>query len=251
MGPLDEPTAGTLMETKLTCCVLKFGQLGPFLLRSVTPPSEFTLGIQAIDENRVDIRQASEDRIVSEVTEGQHKFTQTIQLKDRRLEAQCSCPQAGRLLCRHCVAVLVGVYRLLEKRTPPPAPEHSPSAGAGFMPKAVNSILDLSSQDIAQFVNWMEQIVPALEKGKALPPIPDLGSDKIKRWVQALQNLETRARRSDEKGTALAISLDSHVTQIKQALSQMYANLASLYDQAGEREEAEKVRGSAGPLQPS
>lgn len=237
------------METRLTCCVRQFGQLGPFLLRSVTPPSEFTLGIQAVEENRVDIRQAGADRIVSEVTEGPHRFAQTIDLKDRRLEARCTCPQAGRLLCRHCVAVLVGVYRSLQAEGPSPVQEALPPGEPGSAQEALHSILDLSSQDIAQFVNWMEQLVPALEKGQALPPMPDLGSEKIKRWVQALQTLEGRVRRSDEKGFALATSLNSHVAQLKQALSQMYANLASLYDQAGEREEARKVRGRAEPLQ--
>ncbi|MGH7255673.1 MAG: hypothetical protein ACREI3_07835 [Nitrospirales bacterium] len=218
------------MQTTLTCSAQSFGQLGPFLLRSVTAPSEFERGTQFAEERRVQILRAGADCIAAAVAEDHDRFEQTLQLQNRQLLAACSCAAEGRLLCRHCVAVLLGVYRwknhldgdepealtaVDREPIPPAAPEEPPCPASVTVP----------SQDLARFLHWVQHTVVALRAGDAMPVAPPLPSEPVRSWVHMLRQLEVCGRPNETQQTALLHAFRDEVSHLHQVITRYSGTL--------------------------
>ena len=105
-----------------------------------------------------------------------------------------------------------------------------------------SSALKITLGDFLVFINWMNQLEKALDRGEVLPAMPDLDSGKVRGWIQLVQRLEDRFRRSEEKKLALEANVIAHETQLGQLLSHVHANIASLYENLGQAQKAEEVR---------
>jgi hypothetical protein len=96
------------------------------------------------------------------------------------------------------------------------------------------SALKITLGDFFVFINWMNQTEKSLDRAEALPALPDLDSGKVKGWVQLVQRLEERFRRSEEKKLSLEANVIAQEAQLGQLLSHLHANIASLYDNLGQ-----------------
>jgi hypothetical protein len=114
--------------------------------------------------------------------------------------------------------------------------------------EGASSALQITLGDFLVFINWMNQSEKALDRGEALPTLPDLDSDKVKGWIQLVQRLEERFHRSEERKLALEANVIAHEAQMGQLLSHLLANIASLYDNLEQSQKAEEVRRRAEAL---
>ena len=110
------------------------------------------------------------------------------------------------------------------------------------------SALQITLGDFLVFIKWMNHTEKSLDRGEALPAIPDLGSDKVKGWIRLVQRLEERYRWSEEKKLALEANVIAHEAQMGQLVSHLHANIASLYDNLGQSQKAQEVRRRAEAL---
>jgi hypothetical protein len=94
----------------------------------------------------------------------------------------------------------------------------------------------------------MNQTEKALDRAEAMPTLPDVDSGKVKGWIQLVQRLEERFRRSEEKKLALEANVIAHEAQLGRLLSHLHTNIASLYDNLGRSQKAEEVRRRAEAL---
>ena len=108
--------------------------------------------------------------------------------------------------------------------------------------EGASSALKITLGDFLVFINWMNQMEKALDRADALPNIPDLDSGKVRGWIQLVQRLEERFRRSEEKKLALEANVIAQETQLGQLLSHLHTNIASLYENLGQAQKAEEVR---------
>ena len=108
--------------------------------------------------------------------------------------------------------------------------------------EGASSALKITLGDFLVFINWMNQLEKALDRAEALPTMPDLDSGKIRGWIQLVQRLEERFRRSEEKKLALEANVIAQETQLGQLLSHLHTNIASLYENLGQAQKAEEVR---------
>ena len=83
------------------------------------------------------------------------------------------------------------------------------------------------------------------EQAEALPPRPEIESEKVNAWVQLIQKVEGRHRLMEEKRVALEANLMAQEAQLSQLLSQLHQNVASLYDTLGLQDKACQVRKKA------
>jgi hypothetical protein len=111
-----------------------------------------------------------------------------------------------------------------------------------------SSALQITLGDFLVFINWMNQTEKSLERGEALPTLPDLDSGKVKGWIQLVQRLEERFRWSEEKKLALEANVIAQEAELGRLLSHLHANIASLYDNLGQSQKAEEVRRRAEAL---
>lgn len=114
--------------------------------------------------------------------------------------------------------------------------------------EGASSALKITLGDFLVFINWMNQTEKALERGEALPTTPELDSGKVKGWIQLVQRLEERYRRSEEKKIALEANVIAQEAQLGQLLSHLHSNIASLYENLGQAQKAEEVRRRAEAL---
>src|SRR4026209_1624348 len=114
--------------------------------------------------------------------------------------------------------------------------------------EGASSALKITLGDFLIFINWMNQTEKSLDRAEALPPLPDVDSGKVKGWIQLVQRLEERFRRSEEKKLALEANVIAQEAQLGQLLSHLHANIASLYDNLGQSQKAEEVRRRAEAL---
>ncbi|MGQ0810208.1 MAG: hypothetical protein ACT4OO_03170 [Nitrospiraceae bacterium] len=114
--------------------------------------------------------------------------------------------------------------------------------------EGTSSALKITLGDFLIFINWMNQTEKALERAEALPVMPELDLGKVKGWVQLVQRLEERYRRSEEKKLALEANVIAQEAQLGQLLSHLHANIASLYDNLGQSQKAQDVRKRAEAL---
>jgi len=113
---------------------------------------------------------------------------------------------------------------------------------------SASSALQITLGDFLVFIKWMNETAKSVERGVALPTLPDLDSSKVKGWMQLIQRLEERFRRSEEKKLALAANVIAHEAQTRQLLSHLHANITSLYDNLGQSQKAKEVRRRAEAL---
>ena len=113
---------------------------------------------------------------------------------------------------------------------------------------SASSALQITLGDFLVFIKWMNETAKSVERGVALPTLPDLDSSKVKGWMQLIQRLEERFRRSEEKKLALEANVIAQEAQLGQLLSHLHANIASLYDNLGQSHKAEEVRRRAEAL---
>ena len=111
-----------------------------------------------------------------------------------------------------------------------------------------SSALQITLGDLLIFIKWMNQTEKSLDRAEALPSLPDLESGKVKGWIQLVQRLEERFRRSEEKKLALEANVIAHEAQLGRLLSHLHTNIASLYDNLGQSQKAEEVRRRAEAL---
>ena len=111
-----------------------------------------------------------------------------------------------------------------------------------------SSALQITLGDLLIFIKWMNQTEKSLDRAEALPSLPDLESGKVKVWIQLVQRLEERFRRSEEKKLALEANVIAHEAQLGRLLSHLHTNIASLYDNLGQSQKAEEVRRRAEAL---
>ena len=88
----------------------------------------------------------------------------------------------------------------------------------------------------------MNQTEKSFDRAEALPPLPDVDSGKVKVWVQLIQRLEERFRRSEEKKLALEANVIAQEAKLGQLLSHLHANITSLYNNLGHSHKAEEIR---------
>jgi len=117
--------------------------------------------------------------------------------------------------------------------------------------EGASSALKITLGDFLVFINWMNQTEKSLERGEALPTTPELDSGKVKGWIQLVQRLEERFRRSEEKKIALEANVIAQEAQLGQLLTHLHANIASLYENLGQSKKAEEVRRRAEALHAS
>jgi len=114
--------------------------------------------------------------------------------------------------------------------------------------EGASSALQITLGDYLVFIKWMNQTEQALNRAEALPTLPDVDSGKVKGWIQLVQRLEERFRRSEEKKLALEANVIAHEAQLGQLLSHLLANVASLYENLEQSQKAEEVRRRAEAL---
>ncbi len=239
---------------KLTWRARTFRELTPHLVQSFASSDDFRFGVKHLYGSQVRILEDFPDQIVSEVTEPPHRFVQTIMLQDGILQADCSCPVAEQILCRHCVAGLLKYYRRSHQihsshHTGREDMEERMQEHLGEQ-TATLSAPDISLRDLTAYISWMQRAVAALDMGHPLPDSPDLRSEETRSWVQAVQRMEEQIRQHAERQTTLATNLHQHETQLDQVMSNVYLNMASLYETLGEFDKAVAVRGRVGVLEP-
>jgi hypothetical protein len=110
------------------------------------------------------------------------------------------------------------------------------------------SALEITLGDFLVFINWMNQAEKSLDRAEPLPAVPNLDSAKVRGWIQLLQRLEERFRRSEERKLALEANVIAQEAQLGQLLSHLHANIASLYENLGQVQKAEDVRRRAEAL---
>jgi hypothetical protein len=114
--------------------------------------------------------------------------------------------------------------------------------------EGTSSALTITLGDFLVFINWMNQTEKALERAEALPAMPQLDSGKVRGWIQLVQRLEERFRRSEEKKLAMEANVIAQEAQLGQLLSHLHSNIASLYENLGQSQKAEEARRRAEAL---
>lgn len=110
------------------------------------------------------------------------------------------------------------------------------------------SALEITLGDFLMFINWMNQAEKSLDRAESLPTLPSLDSAKVRGWIQLVQRLEERFRRSEEKKLAMEANVIAQEAQLDQLLSHLHGNIASLYENLGQAQKAEEVRRRAEAL---
>ena len=114
---------------------------------------------------------------------------------------------------------------------------------------STTSALRITLGDLLVFINWMQQADKALENGELLPETPEVESGKVLGWVTLMQKLDERMRQGCEKQLALEANLVVQEAQLRDLLSQLHGNLASLYENLGLEQKAQEVRRRAEAVQ--
>lgn len=114
---------------------------------------------------------------------------------------------------------------------------------------STTSALKVTLGDLLVFINWMQQADRAVEMGEQLPEPPEVESAQVQGWIELLRKLDDRYRRSKEKHLALEANLVVQEAQLRDLLSQLHGNIASLYENLGLEQKAQEVRRRAEAVQ--
>ncbi len=104
------------------------------------------------------------------------------------------------------------------------------------------SALKITLGDLLVFINWMQQADKAVLNGEQIPEAPEVESEKVLGWVNLFQKLEERNRECREKQLAMEANLVVQEAQVRDLLSQLHGNIASLYENLGLENKAQEVR---------
>ncbi len=114
---------------------------------------------------------------------------------------------------------------------------------------STTSALKITLGDLLVFINWMQQADKALESGERPPDAPEVDSGQVLGWVNLVQKLDDRFNRCKEKQLALEANLVMQEAQLRDLLSQLHGNIASLYENLGLEQKAQEVRRRAEAVQ--
>ena len=114
---------------------------------------------------------------------------------------------------------------------------------------STTTMLKIGLGDFIGFLNWMHHSHNAFEHGDPLPETPALESDKLRSWVQFIQKLEERYRQGEEKQMSFEANLQAQEGELGQLVSQLYGNIASLYENLGQEVKAQEIRKKASVIQ--
>jgi uncharacterized Zn finger protein len=212
------------MQNKIPCAAQQLNQLEPAVIQSVADAAAFTVGNQYLLENRVRILEADDVQISAAVIGNSGLYKQTIRLKAGSLVTKCSCPLAEQPFCRHCVAVLLEFHRSDHARAPSVAPERSALDEPVSEPEETTSPLGIKLREMTVFIDWVQMTVQALDRGHTLPAIPELGRGEVLGWIRAIQGLDERRQRSEEKLLALEYDLSAREAQLHRMTQQVEAS---------------------------
>jgi hypothetical protein len=208
------------MRNKLPCTARTLSQLQPDMIQSVVGAQVFQLGKEYHSANCVQIIEADNDQILSEVTGPFGLYEQTIQLKGGHLLTKCSCTSSEEPFCRHCVAVLLGYQQ-------PSSPRDS--SGVSDIPVSVDPVdpaesssspLNVNLHHITIFIEWLQNAMRALDRGQTLPEVPALEPGDVMSWVRGIQNLHARWRLSEEKRLTAEADLLQRETQFDRLMQE-------------------------------
>lgn len=213
------------MRNKIPCTAKKLSQLQPEMIQSVVTPQVFQLGREYHTANCVQIIEANDVQILSEVNGPFGLYEQTIQLRGGTLLTKCSCTSNEQPFCRHCVAVLLGYQ---DPQANGDQPRHSDQAvweetepSGEETHSSTSSTLSAKLHEITTFIDWLQPAVKALEHGQPLPAGPTLAPGDVLNWIQALQALDARCRVSEEQRSALQGELHARESRFESLVKQM------------------------------
>jgi uncharacterized Zn finger protein len=212
------------MQNKIPCAAQQLNQLEPAVIQSVAEVAAFTVGNQYLLENRVRILEADDVHISAAVVGNSGLYKQTIWLRAGSLVMECTCPLGEQPFCRHCVAVLLEYHQSDHSRAPSAAPDRRAVEEPPSEPEETASGLGLTLREVTIFIDWLQPAIKALERGQELPGASDLKPGEVLGWVQAIQKLQERWHRSDEKQRALETDLHARETQLAQVTQQLEAS---------------------------
>jgi hypothetical protein len=207
------------MRNKLPCTAQKLSQIEPAMIQSVVGAQVFQLGKEYQSANCVQILEADEDQILSEVTGPFGLYEQTIQLKGGSLLTKCTCTSNEQPFCRHCVAVLLGRYPAEGQLGGSPADSVSAEpVQSEEISISSPSPLSVNLHHITIFIDWLQQAIIALDEGQAPPNPPLLAPGDAMTWIRGIQNLHIRWRMSEEKRLSAEAELLARDAQVEQLL---------------------------------
>jgi hypothetical protein len=228
------------MQNKIPCAARQLNQLKPAVIKKVADGSAFSVGRQYVSENRVRILEADDVKISSAVIGNSGLYKQTIRLKAGSLLTECTCPLGEQPFCRHCVAVLLEFHRSTQPTEPAVLPEDQIIDEPVLEPEETPSALGPKLREMTVFIDWLQLAIKALEREQELPEAPDLKPGEVLGWVQAIQGLEERRHRSEEKQLALEEDLGAREAQLQSMTERLEAS-AKKATQA--QEACEKMQG--------
>jgi hypothetical protein len=93
---------------------------------------------------------------------------------------------------------------------------------------------ELGFREVAQFMEWMQPAVAAMENLDPLPPGPDQARNSVLHWIEAVRSLEERQRQSEQQARAqveaVQARLDSPLGEIRKKESDLTRLSAELKD---------------------
>ncbi|MDH5639724.1 MAG: hypothetical protein OEY28_00410 [Nitrospira sp.] len=104
------------------------------------------------------------------------------------------------------------------------------------------STLDITFGDFLVFSDWMSQTHKILALAEPLPPAPNLASAKVRGWVQAIHQLEARARQAERQALLTETNALARESQLGQLLARLYMHMAALYEHLGQPQKAAEFR---------
>jgi hypothetical protein len=209
------------MRNKISCTAQKLSHLEPEMIQSVVGTQVFQFGREYHSANCVQIVEASEDQILSEVNGPFGLYEQTIQLKGGNLLTKCSCTSNEQPFCRHCVAVLLS-YRM-QKAGHQNQFAEAPSDNRGVSREQHQPSLSVNLHHITIFIEWLQQAVRALDLGEDLPEPPALDLGDMVAWVRTIQSLHARWRISEDKRLGLEAELGKRQGQLDGLMNELEA----------------------------
>ena len=207
------------MRNKLPCTARTLSQLEPAMIQSVVGDQVFQLGKEYHSANCVQIIEADDDQILSEVTGPFGLYEQTIQLKGGHLLTKCTCTSNEEPFCRHCVAVLLGYQQPGVTREGNSQSEIPVSVEAIETEEPVPS-LNVNLHHITIFIEWLQRAMRSIDRGQSLPEAPALQPGDVLSWIRSIQKLEACWRLSEEKRLAAEAELLRRESQLDRLMQQ-------------------------------
>jgi hypothetical protein len=259
------------MRNKISCAADKLSQLDPCMIEAVVAPEAFSIGRQYAIEHRAQIIESDDTSLTSSVIGTHGLYAQSLRLKAGQLFTKCSCPLTEQPFCRHCVSSLLAFfYRTHHQEVVQPPAGAGNSNGGATRPIIVEATAEspgspappparsprepnsgsgeLGFREVAQFMEWMQPAVAAMENLDPLPPVPDHARNSVLQWIEAVRSLEERQRESEEQARAQFEAVQALQAQIGRLTEELEAanRVAKEAQAAGDdlRRELDQTRGA-------